>query len=95
MKRRIELPANFLHEFANAAPLSQARKDGAIGLEFFPARAAHQLVSRNSKLLSSEVVQGNVDGRNRMDAKPAAPGPECPIVELLPNGGDLKWILPD
>ena len=92
---RVELPADLAHQVADAPPLRQAGKDGAVWPELLPPRAAHQLVSGNAELLAGKVVQRDVDRRDRVDAQSAAARPEGAVVEFLPDRGDFQRILAD
>ena len=77
-QRLVELPADLRHQLADRAAMRQPRIDRAIGAELFAAGAAHKLVGGQSELLSREVVERDVDGRDRVDAEPRRPGQKVP-----------------
>jgi hypothetical protein len=66
-ERALEASGDVVHHLADRAPAHGSRVDGRIRRDGLPARAAEQLVDGPVELLADEVVQSDVDGRERMD----------------------------
>ena len=91
----IEATADVAHQFRERAALRQAGEDRGVGRECLLAGSAEELVHGPAELLADEVVERDVDRRERVDAEPASTWVEGRAVQLVGEGGDWKWVAAD
>ena len=91
----LEAGADVAHQLGERAALRQTGEDRRVRREHFLPGAAEQLVHRPAELLAREVVERDVDRRERVDAESAPTRVQRRFVQLVDQRGDWKRVAAD
>ena len=68
------------------------REDRRVRRERSLSTAAEQITDRSPDLFTDKVVQGHIDGRERMNTDASAPRVERGLIQSVPHRAQSEWI---